>query len=154
MPGGRLQHLGDQVMRGADADAADLEFAGLGLGALNDLGQSRRAKLLAGAKRIDAVAGLADRNEVAQEIDVALRLHRGVGGVRARSLQQRIAVRLGLPDALRAETAGRARHVLDDDGLAERFFHPALRDPHRGIGRPARRERYDDLDRLAGEGLG
>ena len=31
--GRRLQHLGDQMMRRADADAADLEFAGLGLGA-------------------------------------------------------------------------------------------------------------------------
>ena len=110
--------------------------------------ERRHAQFLAGAERVDAVAGLADRNEVANEIDVALRLHRRVGGVRARGLQERIAVRLGLLDALRAEAASRARHVLDDDRLAERLLHAALRDPHRGIGRPARRERHDDLDGL------
>jgi hypothetical protein len=66
------------MVSGPHADAADLQLVGLGLGAGDDFGQRRRAKLLAGAERVDAVAGLTDRNEIAQQIDVGLRLDRGV----------------------------------------------------------------------------
>ena len=113
---------------------------GLALAIRNEVGERLDAALLAGAQRIDAVAGLADRFEIAKKIDVRLRLHRGIGLVRACGLQQRVAIRIGLLDALSANLARSARDILDDQRLAERLLHAALRDPHRGVGGPARAE--------------
>jgi hypothetical protein len=151
--GGRFQDFRDQVMRRADADAADPQFVGLGLGARHHLREAADAGGLAGAERIDAVAGEPDRLEVAQQIDVGLRLYRGIGGVGARGLQERMAVRLRLLYPDRADAAGRTRHVLHHDRLSQKPFHAGLSDPHRPVGGSAGRERHDDLDRLCGEAL-
>ena len=125
MPAARLQHLGDQMMRGADADAADRQLAGLGLGARDHLGEGLDAELLAGAERIDAVAGLADRNEIAKQIDIGVGLHRGVGGVRARGLQKRMAVRLRLLDAQRADLPAAPATFSTMMGWPSAFSMPA-----------------------------
>jgi hypothetical protein len=87
-------------------------------------------------------------------VDVGLGPRCGIGGVRARRLQQRVAVGRRLPDALGADLASGARHVLDDHRLTQKLVHARLRDAHGRIGRSARRKRHDDLDRLAWECLG
>ena len=72
---------------------------------------------------------------------------------RRRRGQQRVAVGRCLVDDLRADIAGRARVVLDDDRLAPFAREPIRHDARHGIGGPAGRERHDDLHGVIGIGL-
>ncbi|CAM5196771.1 hypothetical protein BTHI11S_04471 [Bosea thiooxidans] len=62
--------------------------------------------------------------------------------------EQRVAVRVGRCQALGPGGAARARHVLDDDLLAERATHMVAEQPCDHVTRPARRKRHDQ-----GQGL-
>lgn len=152
--GGRgFEHFGDEMVSRANADAADLQFARLRFGERDDLGQRLGTEGRARDQRIDAVAGLPDRDEVAAQIDTRGRAHGRHGGVRACGLQQRVAVGFGLQDAREPDLAGGTAHVLDDERLAEALFHPALRRPHHDVRGPAGRKRNDDPDRPRWKGF-
>ena len=67
---------------------------------------------------------------------------------------ERVAVGRRADHAADADGGARAGHGLDQDRLAERLLHVLAHDPRDRVGRPARRERHDQRDRLRRIGFG
>ena len=67
---------------------------------------------------------------------------------------ERVAVGRRIHHAADADGGAGAGHGLDQNRLAERVFHMVADDPRDRVGRPARRERHDEVDRLRRIGLG
>jgi hypothetical protein len=57
---------------------------------------------------------------------------------------------IGFCHLLRADHRVAAGPVVDDHRLAPILVHPLRQEPRGDIGRPARRERHDDVDRATG----
>ena len=77
-------------------------------------------------------------------------MQRRIGREVAHRHQQRVAVRRGLRGGGGADHGGGAGPRLDDDLLAPVLEHLLRDDARQDVGRSARRERHDDLDRPVG----
>jgi hypothetical protein len=66
---------------------------------------------------------------------------------------ERVAIRRRARDPADADAAARASDVLDDDGLAERGFHPLCQDAGQHVARPAGGVGHDQGDRARGIAL-
>jgi hypothetical protein len=100
-------------------------------------------------RRIDA----GDRRDVADEVEGELVLDRGVDGVVVQHQQERVAVGLGLGDAVAGNAAAGARLVLDHEGPAELLGQPLADQSGDDVGRAARAIALDDVDRPRGPSL-
>ncbi len=96
-----------------------------------------------------------DRNEVLVGVVGQLAVEKWIHHQRAVDRhQERVAVRVGLGDDLRADDRVGARPVVDDDRLAEFVGELLADEAGEEIRRPARRERDDQADRARRIGLG
>ena len=66
----------------------------------------------------------------------------------------RVTVRHGACDALRADQTGGPGLIVDDDLLSEVFRHLLRHDAHHDVARTACLQRHDHQDRIGGIGLG
>jgi hypothetical protein len=98
----------------------------------------------------------ADRRERLEWIVTDVGMHGRSSGQRAaRRDEDGVAVGIGAGDHLGADAAaGAAAAVLDHDALTEHGAKPIRDDARHAVGRSARRERHDHLDRTIGIGLG
>ena len=95
-----------------------------------------------------------DRGEILHGVVGQLLIEGRVDGVGAdRRHQQRLAVRRGLGDGVGAERAARPAAVVDQHGALQFVGQHLRQGPRDDVGRPAGRERNDQADLLAGEGL-
>ena len=132
--------------RGDDAGAV-VELAGIGLGLGDQLLHGLRA-VGANDQQRGVLRGQRDRREVLKRVVGQIlggdRVHhqRDVHGD-----QQRVAVRRGLRDLLCADRGIAAGAVLDHDRLAPALGQLLAEQACHEVGRPARRERHDELHR-------
>ena len=96
---------------------------------------------------------LRDRHEILQRVVVDL-VDMRIADDRFRHDQDGVAVRRSLGGELDAEIAVGAGLVLDHDLLAEHARQMLADEPGRDVGRAARRERHDHLDRTVRPLLG
>jgi hypothetical protein len=150
-PGGALEQLGRQVLRGADVGRADVELAGVLAPVVDQL-----------AQRLEGAARLADDDQVERgqrrhgreglERVVGQRLEQGLAdGGAAGDQQQRVAVGRGRGHRLAGDHAAGAGLVVDDHRLAQGARHVLAHGARRDVGRAAGRVGHDDADRLGGK---
>ena len=109
---------------GPAARRSHVEGAGIGLGVGDEFGARLHRngrmhlhhKIIAGER--------CNRCNVAQEIEVEIRIERGVDRAAERDHRERIAVRRRLHDLLHRDVAARARPIVDDELLAEALRQP------------------------------
>ena len=155
--GDRRVHVGDRMEHRA-GEIGDRADAGVGFGhfllvgfeigdeVLKVVGRHAGARHQHHRRDVDQ----ADLLEIGRAIGQVLVQEFG-GGVRAGAgHHDGVAVRRGLGDFVGADGAAGARHVLDDDLLAERLRHRADDHARGGVGRPAGRERRDQDDVAVG----
>ena len=115
---------------------------------MNSLRFVCRQRLL-GDDRLRRVVDDADLREAFRRIVPEVRIKRRRRRLRPHVADRDgVAVRRGLGGAGHAETAAGAADVLDDEGGAERAPHVLADQAGDDIGRPARGERHDDIDRF------
>ena len=91
----------------------------------------------------------ADRRENLGRVVADVGVYGRAGRQRStRSHQESVAVGIGGGDELAADAAAGPAAVFDDDGLSEHHSKPLGDDARHAVGRSARREGYDHLDRL------
>jgi hypothetical protein len=94
---------------------------------------------------------LRDQSEIFAPLIAWLRLREGQDSERAdRRKRKRVAVRRELQHRFGADETARARTVLDDDRLCERFGELAGEEPRDGVGRAAGGKRHDQAQRTRG----
>jgi hypothetical protein len=136
-PGGALEQLGRQVLRGADVGRADVELAGVLAPVVDQL-----------AQRLEGAARLADDDQVERgqrrhgreglERVVGQRLEQGLAdGGAAGDQQQRVAVGRGRGHRLAGDHAAGAGLVVDDHRLAQGARHVLAHGARRDVGRAA-----------------
>ena len=126
-----------------------IELARLGLGQRDEFRQRARRHLGVDRKQQRVLDQDGDRLEIALEVEAELRVERRIDRERGRHDQQRVAVRRRLGDGVGADHRARARAVLDDDRLAERFLEVWLQQPRHDVLRRAGLRGHDDADRPA-----
>ncbi len=90
-----------------------------------------------------------DGREIPGEVVPQLRIKARGDRVGNASQQQRVAVRRGFRDLLRADVAARAGAILDDHRLARPLAELLPDEARQHVGRPAGSERHHDPDRPA-----
>ena len=153
-----IGHGGEQqrgeIHRRAVAAVTDRQAAGRSLRLCDHLAQ--RIGLERRRRREDErrLREIADGREILADIERHLHLHGGIDTHRAgRSDAEGVAIGRGLGDEVEADHGAGPGAVLDHHGLAESFFELRLDRTRRRVGRAARRERHDEVDRLARIGL-
>jgi hypothetical protein len=102
-----------------------------------------RRQVLLGHQHQRRVGDEGHRLEVVGRVVHRLGVHRIADRMGAdRGEHEQVAVRRGLRHPHRAGYAAAARHVLDDDGLADRLGQRRLQDARERIHRPSGRERH------------
>jgi hypothetical protein len=96
---------------------------------------------------------MATGREVALGVVRKLGVGRRDDRVRRRHHQQRVTIRRCLGDRISAHDAARGRAIVDDHRLAERLLQMRLQQTRGRVVEPAGRERHDQPDRPAREGL-
>ena len=149
MPASSLNISSEQVRRGAETLRAPADLARIGLGVGHDLGHRFHRQVRVNRDDQRRLDQLADRRKHLDRIVADVGVHRRAGGQRsARRHQERVAIGIGGRDELAADAAAGAAAVFDHDGLAEHRAEPVGDDARHAVGRPARRERHDHLDRF------
>ena len=152
--GGRLEKLGGKMRRRAAAGGRVRELAGRLLGERDELLQRARGHARVHRGDDGAARYQADRRKGALRVVREIAIQCGRDGERARAaVKERVAVRRRLCGGGRADGAASARAVVDDDGLAESLGELLADEAADDVGRPARRERHDEMDRLRGIAL-
>jgi hypothetical protein len=131
-----------------------IELARVGFGVPNEVSQRCPRRGLVHGDDLEPLGDPRNGCKILDWIVAGCRRYRRDNGQRAGiSQQQRIAVRKGFCDFPRADCAGGARAMLNDDRLTE-FRVENLRGKTGGkIRRPARRSGHDNLDRPLRIGL-
>ena len=143
------------MLRRAGAQGAPVQLAGIGFRIGQQLGQRLPRRVGAHDHAHDEAGDLQDVGQVLDRIV----LERGVQHRLAQHahvhLADRVAVGFGVLQRQRAQHAGRAALVLDDDRLSQLLGRRFRQDAEAAIGRTAGGPRDDQADRLVGEfGLG
>src|SRR6516165_2991456 len=112
------------MRRGPVAGRRHIDFAGIGLGIGDELGDrlDRHRGMHLYGKRVTSNAR--DRHDVADEIEIELVVEGGVDRVHSNASEKRIAVGGRTYNGLGGDIAGGTRSVLDDELLAEPLRQP------------------------------
>ena len=128
-------------------DAGGAERHRIGLAECDQLLDGLGRKLRVHVRHDRRAAQQTDRIEILQRVVRQRVVQRRIGCEIAHRHEQRVAVRRGLRGGGGADHGGGAGPRLDDDLLAPVIEHLLCDDPSQDVGRSARRERHDDLDR-------
>jgi hypothetical protein len=130
-----------------------IDFAGIGLGVGDELGNCFRRKRWIYLHTEGLAANARNGRNVADEIVIELFVERPVDRVRRNGQEECIAVGRRACDCLGAGICTGARPVLDDEWLAEPLRQPLSQQNARGVGRSTRTGTDDDAHRVCGIGL-
>ena len=153
--GGLRKELAQEVRGVAVARARVGELAGLHLGEADHVGRRLHLELGIGDEHVGGSNNASDRLEVAGRVVRRLRHEkRGVYLIGRTAHEDRVSVRLGVPDLAGTDRAAGPSLILDDHGLPELACHALADGSGKDVGRPARRERDDQSDEFGGVGFG
>ena len=139
-----------QVHRGAVAAMADRQALRLRLGLRDEVCDRGNRRLLRGYQHERDFRQQRDWRKILDRIERHRRaVEVGIDGQHAgRGHAERVAIRGCLRHGPDPDIAARARPVLDDDRLLQRFRQQRLQGADHDIGTAAGWKRHDDLDRL------
>jgi hypothetical protein len=151
--GNVLEQNAENMLGAADARGAGGHLVRIGLQPTDQFLEVVRRQGLAADENQRAVGVKRNRREILLHV-VGQIVQRCVHHVRRPDAQsERVAVRLCVGDAGKADTAGRAADIFDDDWLAECLLHVRGQNPAAYVERTAGSERHDDSDRARRIGL-
>ena len=151
--GHHLEQFAEDVGRGPVALRGHVELARIGFRIGDELGNGFGGDRWIDDHDKESARDSCDRRNVPNEIEIEVRVERGVDGVCRRCPKQRVAIRRRLHNDFGADIAAGARPVLNDELLAEPL-RQSLTDQARDNVRPdARRKADDDADRPRRIGL-
>ena len=114
-----VKQLGEQVIGGADAGRAVVQFAGFGFGECDEFLQRFNAKLRVDHHDVGIGGGHRDGREILQRIVGQFLVDPGIDRDRpGLAEQQRVAVGIGFSDEIGTDDRAGAAAVLDHNGLA------------------------------------
>ena len=145
-----LEHFRGEVRGRAVALRGDGDLARIGARVGDEFGNGVRLDLGIDDQRVRHPAHDRDRDEL-HRVEAELGIEIVIDDERRRRRrEQRVAVGIGFGGDLRADVAGGAGPVLDDDGLSPFARQPVADHARHDVGGAAGRERHDDLDRAGG----
>ena len=145
--GHHLEQLAGNMGEVAGAVRGHVDLARIGLGISDELGDGLRRERRRHHHDERRRADIADRRDIADEVEVEIVVQQVAERVRRRDLEQRVAVRRRADHGLGRQIGAGAGLVLGDKLLAE-AIRQRLRDQARGnVGRTARRVADDEAHR-------
>ena len=146
-----LEQFAGQMRRGARAIGAVGQLVRLRLGHRDQVGDRFDRGRRIDHHQVERARDQRHRGEILVRVIGQLRVEARIDGIRKRSHQQRVTVRLGGCDRLGADDGAGARLVLDNDAAAEILRHFLRQRARDHVGAAARRKWHHDLDDAFGE---
>jgi len=122
--GHHLEQLARNVGATADAGRGHIDFAGIGFGVGDEVGNCLGRNRWVQHQDVGVANDASDRRDIADKIVIELVVERRVDRVRRADQEQRIAVGGRTHDRLGADIGAGARAVLDDELLTEPLRQP------------------------------
>jgi hypothetical protein len=141
-----LEQLSSQMFRSTVASRRKVEFARIGLGVSDELGDG-----LGGDRWVDdqdqgQTDQSGDRRDVANEIEIQFFVERRIDRIRRRADEERIAVRCRSDDGLGRDVVASSGAVLNDELLAEVLQQPLAHETCIDVGGTTGRKADDQMN--------
>ncbi len=139
--------IADETEKCAGARRRHVEFAGIGLGIGDELGNRLGRNRRVHHHDVGTSEDARDRRDVADKIEIELVVKRRVGRVDNTAQEERVSVGRRTYDRLGADIAAATRPVVDHKLLAEPLRQPLTHQARRDVARAARRDWHDQPHR-------